>query len=209
MTTLCGLILAAGASSRMGRDKALLPWPPANSSGTTLLSSAVAALQPFAAHIVVVAGKNADKLAPIVASCGASMAHNPAPERGQFSSLQIGLRQVLGQGCNAAMITPVDCPPLSASSLQLLCQAFEQALASGHWAVAPEHNSRRGHPLLAARPLIDAFLAAPVSGNARDVRRAHAQHISSIPVPDPGLVADLNTPEQYAAASAIPGQGPR
>jgi CTP:molybdopterin cytidylyltransferase MocA len=137
------------------------------------------------------------------------MAHNPAPERGQFSSLQIGLRQVLGQGCNAAMITPVDCPPLSASSLQLLCQAFEQALASGHWAVAPEHNSRRGHPLLAARPLIDAFLAAPVSGNARDVRRAHAQHISSIPVPDPGLVADLNTPEQYAAASAIPGQGPR
>jgi molybdenum cofactor cytidylyltransferase len=209
MTTLCGLILAAGASSRMGREKALLPWPPANSGGATLLSSAIAALQPFAARIVVVASKNADKLAPVIASAGASMARNPAPERGQFSSLQIGLRQVLALGCDAAMITPVDCPPLSASSLQLLCQAFEQALGSGRWAVAPEHNGRRGHPLLAARPLIDAFLAAPLTGNARDVKRAHAQHLASIHVPDPGLIADLNTPEQYAALSAIPGEGPR
>ncbi len=202
MPTLCGLILAAGFSSRMGRDKALLPWPPSNATGATLLSAAIAAFQPFTQHVIVVAGKNADSLAPIVAASGASMAINPAPECGQFSSMQIGLRAVLAHNCDAAMITLVDCPPLSASSLKLLCEAFDQALARGQWAVAPEHNGRRGHPLLAARPLIDAFLAAPITGNARDVKRAHAQRFACITVPDSYLTADVNTPEQYAAVSA-------
>lgn len=208
MPTVCGLILAAGASSRMGTDKALLPWPPANTSGTTLLSAAIAAIEPIAQQIVVVAGKNADKLAPIIASGGASMAVNPAPERGQFSSMQIGLREVLACGCDAAMITPVDCPPLSTSSLKLLRDEFERALARGCWAIAPESNGKHGHPLLAGRALIDAFLSAPITGNARDVKRAHAQHFEYVAVPDLHLTADMNTPEEYAAASAIVNQQP-
>lgn len=205
MHTSCGLILAAGFSSRMGTDKALLPWPPSNTSGATLLSSAIAALQPFTQHIVVVAGRNADDLAHIVAAAGASMAVNPAPERGQFSSIQIGLRAVLAHNCDAAMITPVDCPPLSASSLKLLCEAFDQVIAQGQWAVAPEHNGRRGHPLIGARPLIDAFLASPVTGTARDVKRAHAERFTYVSVPDPYLTSDMNTPEEYAAVSALTG----
>jgi molybdenum cofactor cytidylyltransferase len=202
MPTVCGVILAAGASSRMGTDKALLPWPAANTTGATLLSSAIAALKPFTRETVVVAGKNADKLAAVVASGGASIVINPAPERGQFSSLQTGLREALRHGCDAAMITPVDCAPLSVSSLQLLRDAFDRALARGQWAVAPERDSRRGHPLLAARPLIDAFLSAPVTGNARDVKRAHAQRFEYVAVPDLYLSADINTPEEYAAISA-------
>jgi molybdenum cofactor cytidylyltransferase len=209
MASVCGLILAAGASSRMGTDKALLPWPPVAAAGATLLSAAIAALKPFTQDVVVVAGKNAEKLAPIVASGGASMVLNPAPERGQFSSLQIGLREVLARGCDAAMITPVDCPPLSAASLKLLREAFEQTLARGRWAVAPESNGRRGHPLLASRALIHAFLSAPATGNARDVKRAHAQHFESVRVPDLHLGADMNTPEEYAAISAVAHRQPR
>lgn len=208
MSSLCGIILAAGFSSRMGRDKALLPWPPSNPSGATLLSAAIAALQPFTQHIVVVAGQNADRLASIVAASGSSMVVNPEPERGQFSSLQTGLRALLARNCDAAMITPVDCPPLSAASLRLLAQAFYQAIAQGQWAVAPGHNGRSGHPLLAARPLIDAFLAAPVTGTARDVKHAHAQRFTIVPVPAPYLTADINTPEQYAAVSALESEPP-
>src|ERR1700744_4020705 len=107
MPRLCGLILAAGASSRMGRDKALLPWPPRARDGSTLLSAAISALQPFADGVVVVVGKNADSLSPVIEARGASMVRNPSPERGQFSSLQIGLREVLAQGGDAAMMTPV------------------------------------------------------------------------------------------------------
>ncbi len=202
---LCAVILAAGASSRMGTDKALLPWPPSppGPAHDTLLSAAIAALRPFAETIIVVAGANADRLAPLAAACGASLALNPAPQRGQFSSLQIGLRAALDRGSNAALIAPVDCPPLSASSLQALCVAFAQALERGHWGVAPTSHGKRGHPLLAGRELIEAFLRAPVTSNAREVRRACAQHIEYVPVPDPLLTADMNTPEQYAAAAQI------
>ena len=83
------------------------------------------------------------------------------------------------------MITPVDCPPLAPSSLALLSASFERAFARGLWAVAPENNGKHGHPLLVNREMLDAFLAAPVSSNAREVLHAHAERIEYVPVPDP------------------------
>jgi CTP:molybdopterin cytidylyltransferase MocA len=74
-------------------------------------------------------------------------------------------------------------------------------LALGKYGVAPENNGKRGHPLIANRALIDAFLEASVTSNAREVKRAHAQLIESIPVPDSCVSVDLNTPEEYAALS--------
>ncbi len=204
---LCGLILAAGESSRMGTDKALLPWPPqaqANAAPPqpTLLSAAILALQPLTSTVLVVSGRNQERIAPIVEASGAFLVRNPAPERGQFSSLQVGLGELLARGCDSAMITPVDCPPLRAESLSLLCATFEHALGRALWAVAPENGGRHGHPLLANRKLIDAFLAAPVTSNARQVLHAHAPRIQYIPVPDRLEKAGLNTPQDYAAVAA-------
>ncbi len=195
---MCGVILSAGASTRMGRDKALLPWPPAApgsplSGGETLLSAAIIALKPFTEAIVVVAGVNADIIAPIVTANGAALVRNSDPERGQFSSLQVGLREVLARGCAAAMI---------AASLKKLNASFDQALDLGKWGVAPEHNGKHGHPLLASRALIESFLAAPVASNAREVKRAHAQLIGYIPVPDTLVSVDVNTPEEYATLAS-------
>lgn len=207
---MCGVILAAGFSTRMGRDKALLPWPPARfgspESSGTLLSAAIAALKPFTDVVIVVVGKNYADLAPVAAASGAILVENPAPERGQFSSLQIGLREALVRGCNAAMITLVDCPPLSLASLERLRSAFDQAVARGQWGMAPEHKGKRGHPLLASRELIDALLGAPVNSNAREVKHAHAEWIESIAVPDSLLTVDVNTPEQYAALANRPAR---
>lgn len=203
---LCGVILAAGRSSRMGRDKALLPWPPGTQGdgaapAQTLLSTAIAALKTQTDNAIVVAGRNAAALAPVVAACGASIVVNPDPDRGQFSSLQTGLREVVTRSYDAAMITPVDCPPPAASTLEHLRAAFERAMAAGKWAVAPEKNGRHGHPLLAGRELIDAFLGAPVSSNARDVKHAHAERIEYVPIADSLIGVDLNTPEEYASLS--------
>ncbi|HEV2136278.1 MAG TPA: nucleotidyltransferase family protein [Terracidiphilus sp.] len=203
---ICGVVLAAGKSSRMGRDKALLPWPPeardaGSASGETLLSAVTAALKPQANAVIVVAGRNAEALAPAVAACGALLAVNPDADRGQFSSLQTGLREAVNRGYDAAMITPVDCPPLSAATLELLCAAFEKAMAEGKWAVEPENNGRRGHPLLAGRELIDAILSAPVTSNARSVKNEHREAIVYVPVIELLMSVDMNTPEEYEALS--------
>jgi len=196
---ICGVILAAGASSRMGRDKALLPWPPTATGDSTLLSAAILALKPFTEAVIVVAGRNAEQLAPVANRRGASIAINPDPDRGQFSSIQIGLRAVLDCGCDAAMLTPVDCPPLSAATLELLRESFVSAVARGIRAVAPENKVRRGHPLLMSRQLIEAFLSAPATSNAREVKLTCEEFFEYVAVADPLLSADVNTPEQYAA----------
>jgi molybdenum cofactor cytidylyltransferase len=204
---MCGVILAAGESSRMGTDKALLRWPPAApgaiaSAGETLLSAAILALKPLTEEVIVVAGKNAGDLTPIVNANGALLVQNPAPERGQFSSLQVGLREVLARGYDAAIVTPVDCPPLSAATLEHLRTSFLKALSLGRWAVAPESRGKHGHPLLAGHDLIEAFLQAPATSNAREIKRALEQFIEYVPVPDLFVNVDVNTPEEYAALFA-------
>jgi CTP:molybdopterin cytidylyltransferase MocA len=205
---ICGVILAAGESSRMGTDKALLLWPPPAPDGSepaaapsrrTLLSAAILALEPFTRMIVVVAGRNADSISNLVATCGAYMVRNPDPTLGQFSSLQIGLHAALEHGCESAMITPVDCPPLSAESLRLLCSTFDYADTRDFWAVAPENGGKHGHPLLVNSSLISELLKAPVTSNAREILRTHASHIEYVNVPDDLSPAGMNTPEEYTA----------
>lgn len=204
---LCGLILAAGESSRMGRDKALLQWPPASldhaSPGSTLLEAALRTLQPITQQMVVVAGKNRDALAPIVARYGAILAQNPAPDRGQFSSIAIGLGAAIECGCESVAMTPVDSPPLRAGTLRLLQAAFAEALARGLWAVAPEHNGRHGHPLFAAPQLIDAFLHAEPTSNARIVLQTYEKFIEYFRVDDPLVGVEMNTPQEYAALAPL------
>jgi len=199
--SFCAVILAAGESTRMGRDKALLPWPPVSggtaATGQTLLSAAIGELSPWNDLVLVVVGKNEPNLAPVVYANGGEVVRNPAPERGQFSSLQVGLREVLNRGRDAAMITLVDRPPVQAATLQALRQAFENA-PPNVWSVIPEHEGRHGHPILAGREMIEAFLRASPAATARDVERLNQEHIQYLQVNDPWTAANLNTPEDYA-----------
>lgn len=201
---LYAVILAAGESTRMGTDKALLPWPPAAPgsppTGQTFLSAAIQALDPFSEKVIVVAGRNETALAPVVYANGASLVSNPDPSRGQFSSLQVGLQHVLSDGRDAAMVTLVDRPPVSEHTLMTLCSAFTEA-ASGIWAVVPEYKGKHGHPFLVAREMIEAFLKAPPSASAREIEHLNLQHVAYVAVDDPLVTLNVDTPEEYAALS--------
>lgn len=207
--SFCAVILAAGASTRMGTDKGLLPWPPATGgsppTGQTFLSAAIKALEPFSEMVIVVAGDNEINVAPVVYANGATLVRNPAPDRGQFSSLQVGLQAVLSYGRDAAMITLVDRPPANAATLKALCSAF-MAAASGVWAVVPEHGGKHGHPFLVAREMIEVFLKAPDGTSARDIEHRYQQHMQYVVVDDPLVTLNVDTPEDYAAllSSATP-----
>ena len=205
---MCAVILAAGASTRMGRDKALLPWPPAERpapGSATFLSAAIRSLSPHVDMVIVVAGANASALAPIVYGEGAFLVENPDWEQGQFSSLRAGLQEVLGRGRDAAIVTLVDRPPVDPVTLSVLLSAFERALGERLWAVVPEYARKHGHPILVAREMIEAFLKAPLTSNARDVEHAHESHIRYLTVDDPRVAMNVDTPEDYAAlARAVP-----
>lgn len=198
----CGVILAAGESTRMGRDKALLPWPPVPAglplTGKTFLSAAIHALGPLTDMVIVVAGKNESALAPFVYATAAVLVTNPDPDRGQFSSLQVGLREVLNRGRDAAMITPVDRPPVNAATIAKLREVYETA-AGEKWAIIPEHGGKHGHPILVGREMIEIFLRAPATATARDLEHQNREHIEYVPVDDPQVAINVNTPEDYQA----------
>ncbi|MGB8011435.1 MAG: nucleotidyltransferase family protein [Terriglobales bacterium] len=197
------MILAAGDSSRMGRDKALLPWPP-DSATDTFLSAAIRLFLSHVDVVLVVVGKNESALAPIVYANGASMVVNPEPERGQFSSLQAGLQEILNRGSDAAMVTLVDRPPVRMETIATLEAAFERATAHRKWAVIPEYQGQHGHPILLGREMMEAFLKAPETSTARDVEHEHQSEIEYVPLDDPLIALNVNTPEQYAALPTQP-----
>lgn len=203
--SFAGVILAAGESSRMGTDKALLPWPPRaegqSPSTESFLSAAIKSLALSTDFVVVVAGQNETSLAPIVYANGASIVVNPDPSNGQFSSLQVGLHEVLNRGRDAALITLVDRPPANAATVQTLRDSFEAAPQSV-WALIPEFSGKHGHPFVAGREIIERFLREPVTGNAREVEHRYQEHIQYLTVDDPHVALNINTPEDYAALLA-------
>jgi molybdenum cofactor cytidylyltransferase len=189
----------------MGTDKALLPWPPVPPGQPpigTFLSAAIKSLSPYSEAVIVVAGRNADRIAPFAYAAGASLVVNPKPERGQFSSLQVGLREVLNLGRDSALVTLVDRPPVSEDTVRHLCHAFRSAVERWKWAVVPEFGGQHGHPIVVGREMIESFLKAPVTATARDIEGEHADHIEYVTVDDPAIALNINTPEEYASLLA-------
>jgi len=189
----------------MGTDKALLPWPPQvagqPASKDTFLSAAIRSLTLSTDFVTVVVGQNESALAPLVYASGAAIVTNPDPSRGQFSSLQVGLHEVLNRGRDAAVITLVDRPPVGAATIGILLAAFEAA-PPHIWAVVPEFSGQHGHPYMVGRELIEAFLQAPPTASARDIEHRYQQHIQYVAVNDPLVTVNVNTPEDYAALLA-------
>ena len=190
--SFCGVILAAGESSRMGQPKALLPW-----RGGTFLSVAIRVLNAFTDMVIVVAGNNAAQIRPVADANAAFLVTNSQPERGQFSSLQVGVQEVLNRGRDAAIITLVDRPAARPETVQHLKQEFLARLDQNIWAAVPEFEGKHGHPYIAGRELIGAYLDAPVTASAREIQHANASRIVYVPVTDLFVTANIDTPEDY------------
>ena len=188
----------------MGRDKALLPWPPV-AEGTpvanTFLGATIDLLQAYSDLVMVVAGRNAPHITPVTYAHGAFLTVNREPERGQFSSLHVGLREVLDRGRDAALIALIDRPPALPGTVKALREAFRYA-DPNVWAVVPEvirdGKAVHGHPILIGREMIEVLLRAPLTSNAREVEHQHQQHVQYVSVNDPRLGVNIDTPEDYA-----------
>jgi CTP:molybdopterin cytidylyltransferase MocA len=170
----------------------------------TIVAQRAEAIRSFALStdfVVIVAGKNEMSLASMAYANAASIVVNPDPSRGQFSSLQVGLHEVLNHGRDAAMITLVDRPPVGRATIQLLREAFESA-PQNIWAVVPEYSGGHGHPYLVGRELIELFLQAPPTASAREIEHRYQDRIQYVAVNDPCVTLNINTPQDYAALTA-------
>jgi len=176
------IVLAAGASSRMGRPKALLEY-----QGETFLSRSARLFLPFCDPVVVV-------LPPSGLECpaGVIVTVNPEPERGMLTSLQCGLR-ALPDSARFVFFTPVDLPAVAPQTVSALREAAGQAPA-----IIPRYSGRRGHPVLISRELVPEFLDLRAPATARAVIERHAGEIRHIDVDDPGIVTDIDEPADYA-----------
>jgi molybdenum cofactor cytidylyltransferase len=200
--SFCGVILAAGESSRMGRPKALLPWKTG-----TFLSEGIRALNAHTDMVIVIAGKHADLIRPMVEANAGFMVVNEDPGRGQFSSLQLGLQEVLNKGRDAAIVTLVDRPPALSSTITLLKNDF-MAESDLVWAVVPEFEGKHGHPIVVGREMITALLEAPPDANAREIEHANQPHIKYVAVEDPLVTVNVDTPEDFDRLLSITQEKP-
>ncbi|HEU5234089.1 MAG TPA: nucleotidyltransferase family protein [Terriglobales bacterium] len=192
--SFAGVVLAAGASSRMGEDKALLQF-----GGRSFLAGAIQLLQSACDFVVVVTGNNTDLLRPVIYQNSAYVVHNWNPERGQFSSLREGLQAVLDRGRDAACVTLVDRPPARPETLSALKAEFMNTVPEKTWAVIPAFQGKHGHPVIFGREMMEVFLRANPSHNAREVEHHYQSRIHYVPVDDSRVVLNINTPEDYSS----------
>lgn len=190
------LVLAAGASTRMGAPKAALPFGGSTALGLVLEACADAGL----ATPVVVAGAAPDVVRDAAARAGhpALVIENPRWAAGRTTSLQAGLA-ALPPDARAFLLWPVDVCLPRADVVRALLAA--RAREPGRLAWIPSHAGRRGHPALFARAVAARFAALGPDAPARDVVRALAAEgaVAHVEVDDPFVLRDMDTPADHAA----------
>lgn len=186
---ISGIILAAGASERMGTPKALLDL-----HGETFLGRLIRILSMHCSDVTVVLGNHVEQIRRHV-SDHVRIAINPDPSRGQLSSLQTALA-LLPTHAKGFAFLPVDCPAVAETTVASLAYAFEQREAATKF-VIPRMNGKRGHPVVAVRSMADEFLELTPTDEARCVVHRHVPRTYYVDVNDPGIFADIDTPEAY------------
>ncbi|MCU1334801.1 MAG: hypothetical protein JWO19_382 [Bryobacterales bacterium] len=186
---IAGIILAAGASSRMGTPKALLDY-----RGETFVGRLVRVLGASCKHVIVVLGHHAEVIRQQVPPT-AQLVVNPDPSRGQLSSLQTALGALPAEVDGFAFI-PVDSPAVEEATMAKLARAFDKRDSSTLF-VIPRQSGRRGHPVIAARSIAAEFLALPPTAEAREVVHAHVNRTEYVDVDDAGIFTDVDDPEAY------------
>ena len=197
---IAGLVLAAGASSRMGQPKAALPL---GSPGETVLSRVLSALLTAGIpRVVVVAGAHPDAVRRALAAPDprVTVVDNPSWQEGQLSSLVRGLDAVDDPTLDAVLVTLVDVPLVAATTIERLVHAWR---ATGAPIVRPARGTEHGHPVLFDRRLFAELRAADPARGAKPVVHAHAHEVLNVPVEDGGAFLDLDTPEDYERARAL------
>ncbi|HUF40176.1 MAG TPA: selenium cofactor biosynthesis protein YqeC [Anaerolineales bacterium] len=181
-----GIVLAAGASTRMGRPKQLLDW-----GGRPLVAHvARQALAAGCDPVVVVTGAGAVGVQAAVADLSVDIVHNPDWEAGQSGSVRAGVAAAGRAG--SALFLLVDQPFVEATLIRRLIEAHAASLAP---IVAPMIGDRRGNPVLFDRATFPDFRA--LTGDAGGRQLFSRYPVEWLPWHDERALLDLDTEDDY------------
>ncbi|HNS40490.1 MAG TPA: nucleotidyltransferase family protein, partial [Promineifilum sp.] len=183
------VVLAAGESSRMGRNKLLLPWRDTTVLGQTLANMKASAVT----DILVVTGHEREKAAAIAGDLAVRALHNDSYAKGMLTSAQAAVRH-LPAATEAALVVLGDQPMVGPAIIDALLQAYA---GSPRGLIAPVYRGRRGNPVLIDRRYFAELLALPPEAAPRALLQRHAGDIHYVEFDDDAILHDLDRPEDY------------
>jgi len=192
------IILAAGHSTRMGSPKALLR----DREGRPFVARIARTLVTGGCgSVTVVTGAAHDAIRDAVEADAppgdVRLVRNPAPDRGQLSSIWAGLDDAVRPGVDAVLLALVDAPFFAVATVCALIEAYR---VTGAPIIRPARGIVHGHPVLFDRGIVAALRAADPAVGAKAVVRAKGDRLLNLPVDDDGAFLDVDTPDDYARA---------
>ncbi len=182
------IVLAAGASSRMGQPKALLMTP----DGTPLIIDQARRLEQAGAHtIILVIGHDADAIAPIVRAADYPFIVHRDWRDGRLSSLQAGLRAL--ESVHGAIILPVDTPGIAVATIAALLERADQTPAD---CLRPIYDGLAGHLAWISARIIRELIGMNPDPAFRLDGWLKARE-EPFPVDDPAVIRNINTPAAW------------
>ena len=200
---IAGVVLAAGASSRMGQPKSLLTI-----EGSSYLTRIIANLGVAGASpIVVVLGCGAGTVRAQVELDAATVVENAEWAAGMLGSIHAAIHALLPRhDVEGMLLIPVDQPRVGSGTMRAVLDS--RATVAALIAV-PTYNGERGHPVLFAREIWPALLRAPANEGARHVVRGCGDSVARVAVDDPWILVDADTPAQHTAmVQGVPESSP-
>lgn len=192
---LVAIIPAAGLSRRMGKPKLLLPW-----RGSTVIANLIGELRTVGIlnmFVVIRAGDQA--LQAAVQSAGGTTVCPVIDPPDMRTSVEHGLRAAWGHAGDQTnfdgwLLIPADHPIVSASTIESLIVTWGP---SQRQILIPTFHGKRGHPTLLSRDFASEVASIPPDCGLNWLIRNHGDCVREVPVLDPGVTMDLDTPEDY------------
>ena len=182
------ILLCAGASTRMGFPKGLLMW-----EGKPLLLHQIESFLALGMknEIVLVLGYHHERYRECLSGKflpQVKIVMNPQPERGQFSSLQVGVNAL--EEKSWSFLLPVDCPSPKREVWSSLWQARDELKS----AVIPTVSEKAGHPLLLGKKLLTKIFSSPADERLDSLLKMCPMNEKKyVAVEDTGIHANINT----------------
>lgn len=188
------IVLAAGASTRFGANKLLLPF----GNSVVVQHSLRTVREVGFERIVVVTGHQSDDVRAALQHESCEFVHNPRHHEGEMiSSIQAGLRHLQASDAAAALIVLGDQPLLPAWIVRALLRAYDYRCGD---IVAPRYREQRGHPVLLDRRFWDEALRLPDATPMRTLLRLHPEDVATLLVNTDAVLRDVDTPALYEEA---------